>query len=293
MDNRLTLISTAIAASVWAGREIMKIYNDPAADFFVERKADSVTPGIQYPTTDEKLNDAGGTNPDESGSPLTIADKTAHKIIVQHLEKTGIPVLSEEGKTIPYQIRKSWKTFWLVDPLDGTKEFIKRNGEFTVNIALINDNKPVAGVIYVPVTETLYAASVAEGAWKTFKPDAAITWEILKETGTKLPAVSLPETYTLVGSRSHRNAETEEYMAQRKKEYGQVEMISQGSSLKICLVAEGAAHEYPRLGPTMEWDTAAGHAIANAAGKKLWLTDFSGELIYNKENLLNPFFIVK
>jgi len=293
MDNRLTLISTAIAASVWAGREIMKIYNDPGADFAVERKADSVTPGIQYPTTDGKLNAVGGTNPDESGSPLTIADKTAHKIILQQLEKTGIPVLSEEGKTIPYEIRKNWKTFWLVDPLDGTKEFIKRNGEFTVNIALINDNKPVAGIIYVPVTETLYAASVAEGAWKIIKPGAEITWETLKKTGTKLPAVPLPETYTLVGSRSHRNAETEEYVAQCRKQHGQVEMIAQGSSLKICLVAEGAAHEYPRLGPTMEWDTAAGHAIANAAGKKLWLTDFSGELIYNKENLLNPFFIVK
>jgi 3'(2'), 5'-bisphosphate nucleotidase len=267
MDNQLTLLNTAITASVLAGQEILKIYNDPTADFSVERKADN--------------------------SPLTIADKAAHKVIMQHLEKTGIPVLSEEGKTIPYETRKSWKTFWLVDPLDGTKEFIKRNGEFTVNIALIKEGRPVAGVIYVPVTQTLYAAIFAEGAWKRIKPDAAISWETLKTTGTKLPAVSLPETYTLVGSRSHMSTETEEYIAQRKKEYGQVEMISQGSSLKICLIAEGAAHEYPRFGPTMEWDTAAGHAIANAAGKKLWLTDFSGELIYNKENLLNPFFVVK
>jgi 3'(2'), 5'-bisphosphate nucleotidase len=279
MDNQLTLLSTAIRASILAGQEILKIYNDPDADFSIERKADN--------------------------SPLTVADKAAHKIIIQHLEKTEIPILSEEGKTIPYETRKTWKIFWLVDPLDGTKEFIKRNGEFTVNIALIENSKPVAGVIYVPITKTLYAGSngnynnvtdyksAPAGAWKLTTTEANATFETLKSKGQKLPCSVLPQTYTLVGSRSHMSAETEEYTEQRKKEYGQVEKISQGSSLKICLVAEGAAHEYPRFGPTMEWDTAAGHAIANAAGKKLWLTDFSGELSYNKKNLLNPFFIVK
>jgi 3'(2'), 5'-bisphosphate nucleotidase len=279
MNNHYTILNTAITASIWAGQEILKIYNDPDADFSVERKADN--------------------------SPLTIADKAAHKIIMQHLEKTGIPVLSEEGKTIPFETRAKWKTFWLVDPLDGTKEFIKRNGEFTVNIALIENNKPVAGIIYVPVTKTLYAGSngnynnvtdyksAPAGAWKLTTPEANTTFETLKSKGQKLPCSTLPQTYTMVGSRSHMSVETEEYIAARKKEFGEVTMISQGSSLKICLVAEGAAHEYPRFGPTMEWDTAAGHAIANAAGKKLWLTDFSGELSYNKENLLNPWFIVK
>jgi 3'(2'), 5'-bisphosphate nucleotidase len=286
MNNHYTILNTAITASILAGQEILKIYNDPAADFSVERKADN--------------------------SPLTVADKAAHKIIMQHLEKTGIPVLSEEGKNIPFETRKSWETFWLVDPLDGTKEFIKRNGEFTVNIALIENGRPFAGIIYVPVTKTLYAGSngsynnvtdyriaiihdksAPAGAWKLTTPEANTTFEMLKSKGQKLPCFVLPQTYKLVGSRSHMSAETEEYIAARKKEFGEVNMISQGSSLKICLVAEGAAHEYPRFGPTMEWDTAAGHAIANAAGKKLWLTDFSGELSYNKENLLNPWFIVK
>jgi 3'(2'), 5'-bisphosphate nucleotidase len=279
MFKNKTLLNTAVSAAISAGHEILKIYKDPTADFSIERKADN--------------------------SPLTIADKAAHKVIMQHLEKTGIPILSEEGKTIPFETRATWKTFWLVDPLDGTKEFIKRNGEFTVNIALLENGRPVAGIIYVPVTETLYAGSngsynnvtdcksAPTGAWKLTSPEVNTTFETLKSKGQKLPCSAQPQTYTLVGSRSHMSAETEEYIAARKKEFGEVNMISQGSSLKICLVAEGVAHEYPRFGPTMEWDTAAGHAIANAAGKKLWHTDFSGELTYNKENFLNPFFIVK
>jgi 3'(2'), 5'-bisphosphate nucleotidase len=261
------VFNAALSASILAGNEILKIYNDPSADFSIERKADN--------------------------SPLTIADKTANKIITGCLEITGIPVLSEEGKSIPFEIRKNWKTFWMVDPLDGTKEFINRNGEFTVNIALIENNIPVAGVIYIPVNEMLYAALKGEGAWKITTPNEDITPETLKIKGEKLPLTPQPVIYTMAGSRSHSSAETEEYIAARKKEYGNVNFISKGSSLKICMVAEGTAHEYPRFGPTMEWDTAAGHAIANATGRKLWLTDFSGELTYNKENLLNPFFIVK
>ncbi len=274
------MINKAITAAILAGREILKIYNDPAADFSVERKADN--------------------------SPLTIADKAAHKVIMHHLETTGLPILSEEGKSIPYETRKNWETFWLVDPLDGTKEFIKRNGEFTVNIALIENGspgempegtisqgKPTAGVIYVPVNETLYVGISGQGAWKITGADASLTLDELTVAGQKLPTAILPDTYTVVGSRSHMSSETEEYINNLKQEYGEVNTVSQGSSLKICLVAEGAAYEYPRFGPTMEWDTAAGHAIANAAGKKLYLTDLSGELTYNKENLLNPFFIVK
>ncbi len=263
----MTIINTALKAAIQAGEEIIKIYNDPNSDFSVEKKADN--------------------------SPLTIADKASHKVIEAALINTGIPILSEEGKTIDYAERKSWETFWLIDPLDGTKEFIKKNGEFTVNIALVTKGKPVMGIIYVPVSRTLYFGSEEEGAWKMEQADQACRLETLKNKGQKLPAPSATATFKIVGSRSHMSAETEAYIKQLKKAHSHIEIVSKGSSLKICMVAEGVANEYPRFGPTMEWDTAAGHAIANAAGKKLWLTDLSGELQYNKENLLNPYFIVK
>lgn len=273
-------IDAAITAAILAGREILKIYSDPAADFSVERKADN--------------------------SPLTIADKAAHRVIVEALQETGLPVLSEEGKAIPWETRRHWKRFWLVDPLDGTKEFIKQNGEFTVNIALIemsspceipkesiSQGRPVAGVIYVPITGELYAAQEGQGAWKLTGADTPFAWDELTVAGQKLPTVILPDVYTVSGSRSHRSPETEAYIHNLKKEQGDVNLIYRGSSLKICMVAEGSAHEYPRFGPTMEWDTAAGHAIINAVGKKIWKTDFSEEITYNKSNLLNPDFIVK
>jgi 3'(2'), 5'-bisphosphate nucleotidase len=213
-------------------------------------------------------------------------------VIVEILQSTGLPILSEEGKDIPWEDRKNWHRFWLVDPLDGTKEFIKRNGEFTVNIALIEDHKPIAGVIYVPVTKTLYAGIVGEGAWKGKGMDETVTFEALKSQGQQLPSENLPTTYTLVGSRSHMNKETEDFMSARRQEHGDITVIAKGSSLKICLVAENAAHEYPRFGPTMEWDTAAGHAIANAAGKRVVRVDSHEELRYNKRELLNPYFVV-
>ena len=261
------ILNTAIAAAIKAGKEILKIYNDPDSDFSVERKADN--------------------------SPLTIADKTSHTIILNSLKETGIPILSEEDNTIPYTIRKDWKKFWLIDPLDGTKEFIKKNDEFTVNIALIENNRPVLGVIYVPVTATLYAGTEENGAWKMEKASEVETFEIIKESGVKLPHSNNKAPYKVVGSRSHMSEETETYIKKLQTEHPEIEIVSKGSSLKICMVAEGSANEYPRFGPTMEWDTAAGHAIANAAGKKLWHTDFSKELEYNKENLLNPYFIVR
>ncbi|MFC2090266.1 3'(2'),5'-bisphosphate nucleotidase CysQ [Bacteroidota bacterium] len=260
-------IDTAITAAILAGRKILEIYDDPNTDFSVERKSDN--------------------------SPLTIADKASHSIIMQHLECTGIPVLSEEGKDIPYAIRKEWSAFWLVDPLDGTKEFIKRNGEFTVNIALIENSMPSAGVIYIPVSNSLYVGMKGKDAYKISGFDSHLSFDDLRKKGDKLPIRDLPSTYTIVGSRSHMSSGTEAYITNRKEVFPDLETISIGSSQKICLVAEGAAHEYPRFGPTMEWDTAAGHAIANAAGRKLWLTDLSGELRYNKESLLNPYFIVK
>jgi len=258
-------LSIAITAAINAGREISRIYNDPDTDLSIEKKSDN--------------------------SPLTIADKASHNIIKQLLKQTGLPILSEEGRNISFEERKDWKSFWLVDPLDGTKEFIKRNGEFTVNIALITDRKPVAGVIYVPVTGALYAGITGKGAWKLVATDSNISLSELMNKGDKLPCSSLPDTFTIVESRSHRNKKTENYIHKLKEKYGIVNTVIIGSSLKICMVAEGTAHLYPRFGPTMEWDTAAGHAIANSVGEKLLLMDSTNELTYNKENLKNPDFI--
>ncbi|MEZ5103282.1 MAG: 3'(2'),5'-bisphosphate nucleotidase CysQ [Draconibacterium sp.] len=261
------MLKLAITAALKAGKEILNIYNNPNADFAIERKSDN--------------------------SPLTIADKASHLKIEELLSATNIPLLSEEGKNIPYLLREKWERYWLVDPLDGTKEFIKKNGEFTVNIALIENQKPVLGVVYVPVSETLYWGETEKGAWKKNTVSVDSTWKQIQENATSLPVGKKDTIYTVAGSRSHLSPETGDYIQLLKKKYGEIRFISKGSSIKICMVAEGIADEYPRFGPTMEWDTAAGHAIANAAGKKLWLTDFSGELIYNKENLLNPCFIVK
>lgn len=261
------MLNTAISAAIKAGFEILKIYNDPSSDFSIEKKADN--------------------------SPLTIADKASHAVIEKQLKKTGIPVLSEEGRDIPFEERKNWQQFWMVDPLDGTKEFIKQNGEFTVNIALIEDTKPVSGIIYVPVSQTLYVGDVKEGAWKLENISETVSVYNLKSRGEKLPLNKEKRIFTLVGSRSHANEATKAYIEKRKEEHEQIDIISKGSSLKICMVAEGVANEYPRFGPTMEWDTAAGHAIANAAGKKLYQTNLQNELTYNKKDLLNPYFIVK
>lgn len=262
-----TYLDIAINAAVTAGEEIMAIYSNPKTDFSIELKADN--------------------------SPLTIADKKSHSVIYQLLKPTGIPVLSEEGRNIPYSERKKWKTMWMVDPLDGTKEFIKRNNEFTVNIALLESRKPVAGIIYVPVTKILYTGAIGWGAYRMDKATTKTNTLDLVKKGTPLPGKNRKKHYTVVGSRSHMNKETNDYIDKLKKQHKEIEIVTSGSSLKICMVAEGSADEYPRFGPTMEWDTAAGHAIAKAAGKKLWRTDLSGELIYNKENLLNPYFIVK
>ena len=265
--NTTQLLNTAIQAAIDAGKAILQIYNDPAADFNIQRKADN--------------------------SPLTIADQASHNIIKATLEKTNFPILSEEGKDIPYESRKDWKTFWLVDPLDGTKEFIKRNDEFTVNIAVVKNGVPVLGVIYVPVSGKLYVGEVDFGAWRLENVKEAVTSTTVEMEGVQLPVAKNHTEYRVVGSRSHLNDDTKNYVEGLKDIHPEVEMVSKGSSLKICMVAEGAADEYPRFGPTMEWDTAAGHALANAAGKHLWLTDFSRELQYNKENLLNPYFIAR
>lgn len=267
----MELLYTAIEAALKAGREILAIYEDPNADFHVERKADN--------------------------SPLTIADRRSHDVIAAALASTPYPVLSEEGRDIPYSERSAWHTLWIVDPLDGTKEFIKRNGEFTVNIALVNNGTPVMGVIYVPVSRTLYFAEDNTGAYKLTDVDyrsAGLSIDDLTERADRLPLDQADtKGFVVVASRSHLSPETSDYIRRLEQTYGDVHIISCGSSLKICSVAEGAADIYPRFAPTMEWDTAAGHAIARAAGKNIYQTDEKTPLRYNKEDLLNPWFIVK
>ena len=208
----------------------------------------------------------------EDKSPLTQADTMAHNAIKDILAKTNLPLLSEEGSKIDYSERKNWEYFWMVDPLDGTKEFIKKNGEFTVNIALIKKNTPVFGVIYAPVLETLYYGYENSGSYKLQINNHSIKFSSVEELVSK--SIKLPENikrdaYIIVASRSHFNEETEKFVQKAKKKHSDIDFISKGSSLKICLVADGSADVYPRLAPTMEWDTAAGHAIAKYAGKQI------------------------
>jgi len=273
-------ILISMQAAIEAGNAITEVYR--AKDFAVAYKSDK--------------------------SPLTIADQKSHEIITGALKKYDLPILSEEGKDTPYAQRKNWARFWLVDPLDGTKEFIKRNGEFTVNIALIENNLPVLGTIFVPDRNTLYFAGRNFGAFKLkdgpfgqlqkartgSDEEARTLLAQIVEQSTRMP-IGHPRrsALTIVGSRSHKTAELESYVAEKRKAFGDVEFISAGSSLKICLVAEGRADLYPRLGPTMEWDTAAGQAIAEYAGAAVYQYDKEEPLIYNKEDLHNPWFIVQ
>lgn len=260
------LLDSAIAGSLAGGKEILEVYS---SDIAVEMKDDK--------------------------SPLTLADKNAHNAIMAHLEGTGLPVLSEEGRSIQYEERAQWGRFWMVDPLDGTKEFIKRNGEFTVNIALVEDGIPVAGVIYVPVKKELFVGIQGEGAWKVegLEADAKTDLEEVKMSGMTLPTGGGDRPFRVVGSRSHMSPETEEFIDGLKKKHGEIDIVSMGSSLKICLVAEGVADVYPRFAPTMEWDTAAGHGIALGAGCQVIDRDSGEPMRYNKEDLLNNWFVVE
>jgi len=214
-------------------------------------------------------------------SPLTAADKASHEVIMAGLKKhfPAIPVLSEEGANVPYAVRKEWQRFWLVDPLDGTKEFIKRNGEFTVNIALIENQEPISGIVYVPAQDKIYWGIKKQGAWIQQGND--------EPQAIKVRHPDRDEGLTVVMSRSHPSPELEEYLGNIMV----AESLPIGSSLKLCVVAEGKADLYPRLGPTMEWDTAAGHAVVVAAGGTVE-TPKKEILKYNKENLLNPYFVV-
>lgn len=259
MDKNLEI---AIQAALDAGKEIMNIYN--SGEFNVEEKRDK--------------------------SPLTSADTASNVAINNYLKNTGIPIISEENKQTDYQERKDWETCWIVDPLDGTKEFIKRNGEFTVNIALIENQFPVMGVIYVPAQNLLYYADKdnaylqkVEAGFQSFD----------HSNSEKIGPKKTSEKIQVVGSRSHMNEDTTNFIAELEEKYGkETEVVSKGSSLKFCLVAEGKADVYPRFAPTMEWDTAAGQAICKAVGLKVIDQQTGEEMKYNREDLLNNYFLV-
>lgn len=266
-DPSRQLIELVIRAALEAGKAIMNIYTHPETDWQVERKADN--------------------------SPLTLADRRAHEVITRILSETPYPILSEEGSHRPYEERKQWDTLWIVDPLDGTKEFLKRNDEFTVNIALVRRGSPILGVIYAPALYRLYVGGEEVPPYEC---------RIDPSTGRRGAPSPLPEVSVdrqpgspcrVVASRSHLSPETETYINTLREKYGTVDTVSAGSSLKLCLVAAGRADVYPRLAPTMEWDTAAGDAIARAAGCKVTDAATGRPLVYNKPDLHNPFFIVQ
>ena len=244
-------IPLIIDAARDAGIKILEVYN--SEDFGVEEKGDH--------------------------SPLTKADQLAHQTIVEKLKETELPILSEEGAKIPYEERKEWEYFWMVDPLDGTKEFIKKNGEFTVNIALIHNQKPILGVVYAPVLDKLYFGGEGIGAFKSENMDPQVELKIIEnENGAK----------RIVASRSHLNEETKKYIEQ----YKDAETVSMGSSLKFMLIADSEADIYPRFAPTMEWDTAAANAVLRGLNIEVINMEDNMPLRYNKENLLNPHFKV-
>ncbi|MDF1817039.1 MAG: 3'(2'),5'-bisphosphate nucleotidase CysQ [Immundisolibacteraceae bacterium] len=244
---------TATQIAIAAGQQILTVYD---GEFEVEYKADE--------------------------SPLTLADQRSHHTIVAGLEElaTGLPILSEEGEMPDYETRRSWSRYWLLDPLDGTKEFVKRNGEFTVNIALIDQGVPVLGVVHVPVTGVTYFSWSGGGSWRQADSD--------KPTRISVRTAPPAGRLAVVCSRSHRGERLEQLLQQ----LGDFDAVPMGSSLKLCLVAEGGADFYPRLGPTSEWDTAAAHAVVLEAGGHV--VDLQGQpLQYNqKESLLNPEFLV-
>ena len=242
------------AIALEAGNTIMEIYN---RDFSIEYKDDK--------------------------SPLTEADLASNEVIIKALEKYNIPIMSEEGKMIPYEDRKDWEYYWCIDPIDGTKEFIKKNGEFTVNIALIHKDTPILGVVYVPALKDMYKAKKGEGAFKNNQK--------LPLTVNNSPKKSLK----VVASKSHLSEETQAFIDDLAKSTESIEQVSKGSSLKLVMVAEGVADIYPRLAPTMEWDTAAADAIIRESGKMTYQYNSTSNnpVVYNKVNLLNPWFVVR
>jgi 3'(2'), 5'-bisphosphate nucleotidase len=252
MNNQIQ-VAKIVSIAKLAGKAILNIYHDANFSKVVDFKSDN--------------------------SPLTLADKAAHDVIVDQLGRVypEIPIISEEGAEIPYEQRKAYQTYWLVDPLDGTKEFIKRNGEFTVNIALIDNEVPVLGVVHVPVVDTTYYGGAESGA---FLEEGASEPRQIKVNNNETNRIA-------VRSKSHPSPEEEVVL----DKYQVVESISRGSSLKFCMVAEGKADIYYRHGPTMEWDTAAGQAVVEAAGGKMLVGTGPEAFVYNKPSLLNSSFL--
>jgi len=255
---KLSLLETAILAAIKAGHKLMDFYQKSLE---ISQKEDN--------------------------SPITEADIASNNIILSELSVTNLPILSEEAIHTEYAKRSAWQRFWLVDPLDGTKEFIQRNGEFTVNIALIEQGKPVIGVIYSPVTGELYAGSPETKSFKVKIADNTL----IEHSFQSLPIISDTSTLRIVVSRSHLDEQTIAFIKELKKHYPETEVITSGSSIKLCKVAEGSADGYPRFGKTMEWDTAAGHAILIYAEANLYEISTLKELRYNKPLLSNPEFI--
>ncbi len=246
------VVEPVVALAIEAGEAIMEVY---ATDFDVESKDDA--------------------------SPLTKADLASHHVITGGLENLfpTLPIISEEGGLPDFTTRSGWERYWLIDPLDGTKEFVNRNGEFTVNIALIDNGRPTLGIVHVPVTGVTYIGFEGQGAEKRLANG---------ERSDIRVAASSSEPVKVVGSRSHRSAGVDSYLAQ----LGETEMVAMGSSLKFCVVAEGGADLYPRLGPTSEWDTAAAQAVVEQAGGSVVTLDGAPMRYNTKDDILNPHFLV-
>ncbi len=269
MDNR-SLLKIGVKAALLAGEEILRIY---LTDFHVETKSDN--------------------------TPVTNADKASGAIIARVLAETQIPLISEEDTIAAYHDRQHWQRVWLIDPLDGTKEYVKRNGEFAVNIALVENNYPTIGILYSPILKQIYFGAKGLGSYRITWSDSILELtpnnlaDSLFEYAHRLPLHTTPPVYTMVASRSHLSREINDHLDKLKRLYGEVNLINAGSSIKQCWVAEGKAHEYPRFGKTMEWDTAAGQCILEEAGGALLHYETGLPLTYNKEDLQNPYFIAK
>jgi 3'(2'), 5'-bisphosphate nucleotidase len=256
------LLNIAIGAAMEAGRATVKYYRGEIGVMFKE-----------------------------DNSPITLADLESNRIIHEYLTGMKIPVLSEESRLVPFSERKNWERLWLIDPLDGTKEFINKSAEYTINIALVEKGIPVLGVVFAPIINSLYYGTFEAGSYRIKTSDNIITKDIRKKA-VRLKVKKIPGRVRVVASKSHLTAATEDFIKKLGKQVHLGELKSFGSSLKVCMIAEGSADIYPRLGPTMEWDTAAGHAVALNAGCKLRDIKSGNGIRYNKENLLNPWFVV-
>ncbi len=264
------IINNLINISILAGRRILEIYN---SDFSFEIKSDN--------------------------SPLTIADRESHRIITEGLKwcYPDIPLMSEEGIDVSYDTRRGWKNYFLIDPLDGTKEFIKRNGEFTINLALMEKDAPIAGLIFIPVKRTIYYAMKDHGSYKLCLDNiekTVISDGVMEKLSTRLPIYKrngARDSIIVAGSRSHKSERMDAFLQSLRNRYREIKFIPAGSSLKFCLIAEGLADIYPRFGTTMEWDTAAGQIVVEESGGQVLDLETHEPLKYNKKDMKNPWFI--